>query len=244
MSNFIKDWLNYKKLSRVIIVAAMALVAGLSIGIAVNLIVNAPLIEMKMVYEENPAFVLKDMKLIWDDTVYYVTPMNHTEQGKEIGYATDEYSTWHIYELKGYDRDYLLAVESEEVWRVMSVYPPEVPWRQYILENATEKQRMERMLSVTLYNDGTARLATPLISSYALLSPYYYTLTDDELLIHYESDNIIAKFTVIDENTLVFNKAFVPLFADKGARYISVPLVDTNEIISPDILNCRTVNTK
>ncbi len=218
----VKNVLNFKKPSRVIIVAAVALAAVLSVGFAVNRIVNTPPFEMKMVYEENPAFFLKDMKLIWDDAIYHVTPMNNTGRGKEIGYATDEYSTWRIYELNGYDRDYLLAVESEDVWRVMSIHPPEAPSQQYILENATEKQRAERMLSVTLFNDGTARLAIPPISSYALLSPYYYTFADSELLIYYESDNIIAKFMVIDDNTLIFKEASVPLFADEGARYLSV----------------------
>jgi len=165
------------------------------------------------------------MKLIWGDTVYYKTPMNKTGQGAEIGYATDDISTWRIYELDGYGRDYLLAVESDDVWRVMSTHPPESPFQQYILENATEKQKFERMLSVTLYSDGTAILATPPISSYALIGSYYYTFTDDELLIHYENDNIIARFTIIDDNTLVFKEATEPLFADVGARYVCTPLV-------------------
>ena len=231
----VKNVLNFKKPSRVIIVAAVALVAVLSVGFAVNRIVNAPLIEMKIVYEENPAYFLKDMKLIWDDTIYHVTPMNNIGRGKEIGYATDEDSTWRIYELNGYGHDYLLAVESEDVWRVMSIHPPEKPLQQYVLENATEKQRAERMLSVTLYGDGTARLATPPISSY-MLPNCTYSFTDDELLIYSnietkESENafgvkngeVIARFTVADDNTLVFQSATVPLFAAEGTRYVSTP---------------------
>ncbi|WHH59310.1 hypothetical protein [Petroclostridium sp. X23] len=237
----IKNVLNFKKTSRVIIVAAVALVAVLSIGFAVNRIVNAPLIEMKMVYEENPAFFLKDMKLIWDDTIYHVSPMNNTGRGKEIGYATDEYSTWRIYELNGYGHDYLLAVESEDVWRVMSIHPPEKPLQQYVLENATEKQRAVRMLSVTLYGDGTARLATPLISSY-MLPNCTYAFADDELLIYsnieteelenafgVKNGEVIARFTVADDNTLVFQSATVPLFAAEGARYVSAPNTDSYE---------------
>lgn len=231
----IKNILNFRKPSRMIIVAAVALAAVLSVGFAVNRIVNAPLIEMEIVYEENPAFFLKDMKLIWDDTIYYVTQMNNTGRGKEIGYATDEYSTWRIYELNGYDYDYLLAVESDDVWRVMSIHPPEKPLQQYVLENATEKQRAERMLSVTLYGDGAARLATPLISSY-MLPNCTYAFADDELLIYAsieteESENafgvkngeVIARFRVADDNALVFRSATVPLFAAKGARYVSAP---------------------
>jgi hypothetical protein len=215
---------NVLKPSRVILIAAVALVIGLSIGFALNSAVDEPLIEpveMKIVYEENPAYFFKEMKLIWNDTIYYTTPMNHPKRGREVGFANDEYSTWRIFELKEYGSDYLLADESEDVWRVMSSHPPEKPWRQYILENASEKQKMERMLSVTLYNDGTAMLATPPISSYALLSPYYYSFVDDELLIHYKDGNAFAKFTVIDDSTLVFKSATVSLFAVEGARYIS-----------------------
>jgi beta-lactamase regulating signal transducer with metallopeptidase domain len=229
----IKNVLNFKKTSRVIIVAAVAFVAVLSVGFAVNRIVNAPLIEMEIIYEENPAFFLNDMKLIWDDTIYYVTSMDDIGWGKEIGYATDKYSTWYIYELNGYNRDYLLAAESEDVWRVMSIYPPEKPLQQYILENATEKQRAERMLSVTLYGDGTARLAAPPISSY-MLPNCTYTFADGELLIYssieteelenafgVKNGEVIASFTVTDDNTLIFRTAAVPLFADEGARYVS-----------------------
>ena len=179
-----------------------------------------PLIEMRMAYEENPAFFFKDMKLIWDDTVYYIANINNAKPGKEIGYATDELSTWRIYELKGYGHDYLYAVENEDVWRVMSSHKPEEPFRQYILENATDKQKAERMLSVTLYKDGTARLATPPISSYAMIGIYYYAFEDGELLIFGEKENVTARFTVLDDNTLVFVSAEVPLFADSGARYV------------------------
>lgn len=230
MKEKIKNALNFRKPSRLIIVAIVALVAMLSVGFVIYRIVHAPLIEMKMVYEENPAFFFNDMKLAWDDAVYYVTPLNHIVRGREIGYATDEYGAWRIYELKGYGRDYLLAVESEDVWRVMSIYPPEKPWRQYILENATEKQRMERMLSITLHKDGTAMLATPPISSYVLIEPYYYTFSGDELIVHYENGNVIARFTVIDDHTLAFKEATVPLFADEGARYVSAP--DTSSVSS------------
>lgn len=88
----------------------------------------------------------------------------------------------------------------------------------YVLEDATERQRLERMLSVTLYRDGTARLQTPPISSYLLLDPYFYTFTDSELLIHYERDDVIARFA-LDGDALVFREASVPLYADEGARY-------------------------
>ena len=178
------------------------------------------LIEMQMVYEDNPAFFFKDMKLVWDDTEYFVTHVDDANPGKEIGYATDEFSRWRIFELKGYGSDYLYAVESEDVWRVMSVYPPEEPWRQYILENATEHDRALKMMSVTLLEDGTARLSTPPISSYAMVGTYYYAFENEELLIFQERENITARFTVLSDNTLVFVSSSVPLFADSGARYV------------------------
>ena len=139
--------MNFKRASRIIIVAAMALVAVLSVGLAMNRATDATFIErgndykespalfqMEIVYEENPAFFFLDMRLIWDDTTYYVTHMSNAKRGKEIGYATDEFSTWCIYELEGYGREYLYAEESEDVWRVMSIYQAEQPWRQYTLE--------------------------------------------------------------------------------------------------------------
>ncbi|MCL2815710.1 MAG: hypothetical protein FWD23_14025 [Oscillospiraceae bacterium] len=180
------------------------------------------LIEMQMVYDENPAHWYKDMKLIWGDTAYYVTNVKNPKPGKQIGYAADEYDGWHIYELKGHGRKYLYAVEknNEDCWRVMSVYPPEQPWRQYILENATDREKFERMMSVTLYKDGTAELATPPISSYAMFGTYYYAFENDELLIFQKRENITAHFTVLDDNTLVFVFASVPLYADKEARYV------------------------
>ena len=103
----------------------------------------------------------------------------------------------------------------------------------YSLENSTERQKLEHLSSVTLYSDGTALLLTPPISSYAL-PKCTYAFAGDELLIYAsieteESENafgvkngeIIARFTVANDNTLVFQSASVPVFAEKGARYVS-----------------------
>jgi beta-lactamase regulating signal transducer with metallopeptidase domain len=215
----------------VLSVVLLVAVSGTALALGAGRTEGEGLIEMQLVYRDNPAFFFDDMNLLWGDTIYYVVSADSPERGREIGYATDEYSTWRIYEVKGYGQDYLLAVESEDVWRVMSSHAPEKPWRQYILENATDRQRVERMLSVSLYVDGTAHLATSLISSYSLLSPYYYTFLDGELLIHYEDNNTIAKFTVVDDNTIVFKEASVPLYADEGARYV-VRYDDVDEFIA------------
>ncbi|MCL1821182.1 MAG: M56 family metallopeptidase, partial [Oscillospiraceae bacterium] len=220
--------LKNKKHTRVALILSVVLILAVSgTAIALGAGRSGPLIEMKMIYEENPAFFLKDMILLWGDVGYRVTHVQNARPGKEIGYATDEISTWRIFELRGHGRDYLFAQESEDVWRVMTSGPIEVPWRQYILENATDRQRMERMLSVSLHSDGTATLATPLISSFALVAPYYYAFENGELLIGYKNNNFnestrlepFARFEVVDDNTIIFKEASVPLFADVGARY-------------------------
>ena len=105
----------------------------------------------------------------------------------------------------------------------MSVYPPAEPYRQYILENATERQKLMSMLSVTLYNDGTARLSIPPISSYFFGNECFYTFTDDELVIYQDNENIIARFTVVDDHTLTFKESSVLLYAETDARYVSTP---------------------
>jgi len=77
-------------------------------------------------------------------------------------------------------------------------------------------------------------LGIPPISSY-LLPDCTYAFSDGELLIYasikvdkaekafgLKNGEEIARFAVVDDNTLVFQSATVPLFADKGARYVSV----------------------
>jgi hypothetical protein len=217
------DILTLRKLTLII---TLAVVIMLFTGCAMNEAASIPLdsdeqLEMKVIYEDNPAFFFKSMKLIWNDTIYHVAPISQNEQGAFIGFAADENSTWAIYELKGYDHDYLLAVESEDVWRVMTTHPSaDTIVRQYILENATERQKLERMFSVSLFNDGTATLAIPPISSLLLFSPYYYTFMDDELMIHYERDNVIATFTVVNDDVIILKSATAGLFVDEGRYFV------------------------
>jgi len=111
----------------------------------------------------------------------------------------------------------------------------------YHLENMTERQKLERLSSISLYSDGTARLATPPISSY-MLPNCTYDFADGELLIYasietkeFESafgvkhGDLIARFTVAADGALVFESATVLLFADKGARYASAPNTSSYE---------------
>jgi hypothetical protein len=91
------------------------------------------------------------------------------------------------------------------------------------------------MRSVKLYGDGMAMLETPYISSY-LMPNCTYAFAGDELLIYADIENasgerffgaadgeIIARFSVEDENTIVFETSAVPLVAETGARYVSPP---------------------
>ena len=217
--------LSFNKPARAIIAAAIALAAVSFAGYTANRVISGRLIEMEIIYEDNPAFYSQDIKLLWGDTVYHAVHIADARRGKEIGYAVNEYDDWRIYELKGYTRDHLCAIEKASgsgLW-VFSVYPPEQPRQQYILENATDRDRMERMLSVSLYSDGTARLATPPISSYALVGACSYSYTDGELLIFDESQGEIARFEVVDDTAIIFRAATVPLFAKAGARYVIAP---------------------
>ena len=193
-----------------------------------------PFIEMQMVYEENPAHWSKDMKLIGGEKTYSEVDwiIEKIEKGAEIGFADDEYGGWRLYELNGYDKDLFLLVQEKDnpdCIRIMTTHPTSRNiWRQYVLENATDRERMERMLSITLYNDGRAKLATPPISSYAMVGNYYYSFENDEMLIFQQKEAIIARFTVLDDNTLIFVSATVPLFADSEARYVRITEEENN----------------
>jgi len=107
--------------------------------------------------------------------------------------------------------------------------------RVFFLENASKKDRIEKLLSITLYEDGTAQLSAPLISSY-LLPPCIFSIRDNDLSIYpvintdrerefygLSSGDVLATFSFINEDTLVFKATSVPLYADAGARYVYTP---------------------
>ena len=217
-----------------IAVFALLTAVGVFIG-ACSTVKNADtLIEMQMIYEENPAHWSKDLKLIWKEKIYSEVDwiIEKIEKGAKIGFADDEYGGWLLYELNGYDKDlFLLAQEKDnpDCTRIMTTYPTlRNIWRQYVLENATDRERMERMLSITLYNDGRANLATPPISSYAMVGNYYYSFENGELLISGEKENTVARFSAPDDDTLIFVSATVPLFADEGAHYVRLTDKESN----------------
>jgi len=240
----IKNVLNFKKSSRVVIFGAITLVAILTVGFAVNRNSQTAsdgaggidelngIAEMAIVYEAIPNSPFKDITLIPNanyESVSSIIPvyreifLDNYERGKQIGFAEgEEGMNWRIYEIKNYRQDYLLAVNDIGTEHVMSTYRAEV-LKQYVIENTTEKEKFEKLAAVTLFKDGSANLTTPPISSFAFVEPYYYTFKDDELLIHYENSSTFAIFDVMDDDTLAFKSSTVPLFADKGARYINSP---------------------
>ena len=93
----------------------------------------------------------------------------------------------------------------------------------YYLESADERDKFDRVASVTLYYDGRADVPQPMISSFSF-APCKYSLVGGELLIYTEgASEAIAVFTIEDDNTLVFKSKTVPIFADIGARYVHKP---------------------
>ena len=104
----------------------------------------------------------------------------------------------------------------------------------YGLENATEQQFAERMTHFSLYKNGTMSFAIPPISSY--IPPHCtYSVEGDEMVFRaiiktehekgffgLENGDVVARFLIEDENTLIFLSAEVALFAEPNGRYILV----------------------
>lgn len=102
--------------------------------------------------------------------------------------------------------------------------------RTYYLENLTEIQQIEKLSSITLYDNGKAILATPPISSY-LLPDCTYRMVGKELIIYANiaaeeedffgmpDETELARFQVHD-NILTFQSAAVPVYAKKGMQYV------------------------
>ena len=101
----------------------------------------------------------------------------------------------------------------------------------YVLENATDRDKLEKMMYVSLFEDGKARLSSPPISSLYLPDCKYsekdgtiFILFDNSKGVEFfdmEDGQIIATFEVVDDNTIIFKGASVALFASPGARYVS-----------------------
>ena len=214
--------LSAKKSVLVITIVAMAVVAVISVGLVLNRFAQKHLIEMQMVYEDTPPFISIDnpayINMIWDDTAYFVTSVENYKRGKEIGYAANGFDAWRVYEIEGYGRDYLLVTNDNKRFVMSS----NIQLLQRYTFDSTPTVFSSKLISITLYNDGTARIARSLLSSTMLLdSTYYYAFSGDELLIHYKSGDLFAKFDVFDENTLIFKEPSLAWMSYEGARFIS-----------------------
>ncbi len=108
----------------------------------------------------------------------------------------------------------------------------------FSLENPDSGQRVERMISFKLNGDGTAMFYHAIISSFAL-PPCTYAYEDGELVFRadlkpsleqalygVEDGVVVARFSVVDKNTLVFVDSELPpnapLYAVQGGRYVFV----------------------
>lgn len=135
----------------------------------------------------------------------------------------DVYPSYHSEGMSGYTS---LGSDTVRLY-----YVAEAP-RVFVLENPNDEFYWT-LSSITLYADGRAEFNMPVISSYTLVdTPLFYSFTDDVLEIQYEDGSMVARFRVIDENTLTYWESNVPIYADYGARYVYTP----NPPPVPDIL--------
>lgn len=125
-----------------------------------------------------------------------------------------------------------------------------VAYKSYGLENATDRQRMDKMITFSLYKNGTMSFAPALISSY-IPPRCTYSIEGDEMVFRarikterdrqffgLEDGAVVARFTIIDENTLVFSSAEIALFAEPNGRYVAVyPDVNIEAVPVYDLTN-------
>jgi hypothetical protein len=183
---------------------------------------------------------------VFDDGSVYITRsadnndlVRHIENAYEVTFSEQMGSAYFF----GSDEKSIIA-ETEIYWRKYQVWEITIhnnlfAWKSYALENATERQRMERMTQFSLYTNGTASFAVPQISSY-IPPNCTYTVESDEMVFRaiiktehekgffgLEDSDIVARFLIEDENTLVFLSAEVALFAEQNGRYVLVYPDDT-----------------
>jgi beta-lactamase regulating signal transducer with metallopeptidase domain len=223
----IKNVLNFKKPSRMIISAAIALAAVLSVGFALDRANNNnELFRFEVSY--NASESTDGIQFILDNTVYSLYgggwQTQQPEEGSEIGFAVGANGEWYkIFEREGYSISEFIIATDAELMSPAQIYMAEIR-RTFVLEDMTEEQRMTRLNSVTIHPNGTASLKMPPISSYATAHPLLFTLFDGEFLIHYENGDTVARFEYIDGTTLILKEASSLLFADVGARYSAEPI--------------------
>ena len=101
--------------------------------------------------------------------------------------------------------------------------------RMFTLENVTDNQRRYQMWAVSLYSDGTATLFNAMVISFSIPpAPHNsFSIVGDELSIYsnYQAFEgmLMARFTIIDNNTLELVSAAPPLIAIEGTRFVFTP---------------------
>ena len=128
-----------------------------------------------------------------------------------------------------------LRHESNLIWSGTPESPYLVAWKTYALENATEEQRVGRMMYISLYTNGTMSFAPALAISSAPPPRCTYSIEGDEMVFRaiikterdrnfhkLEDGDVVARFTILDENTLVFHSAEITLNAEPNGRYVAV----------------------
>ena len=98
--------------------------------------------------------------------------------------------------------------------------------RVFVLENMTDEQQRNQMWAVSLFGDGTATLHNALYISVGIPpAPYNsFFIEENELVIYsnYQAfdGRLMARFTIIDNDTLELISATPPLMAREGTRFV------------------------
>ena len=128
-----------------------------------------------------------------------------------------------------------LRYEGNLVWSGSLEDSYQIAWKTYALENATEQQRAERMMYISLYTNGTMSFAPAMVSSTVPPPQCTYAIEGNEMVFRaiiktardrdfhkLEDGDIVARFTIIDDDTLMFHSSEILLYAEPNGRYVAV----------------------
>ena len=117
MKEKVKRVLNFKKPSRVIIAATIALVAVLSVGFALNKASENDLLEFEVIFSDVTEYSRTEQFKLGDTlySIYIVNGQIQTAGGtrwlKQVGVAFDDFGKYRIYERQGYSIDEFITVQ-------------------------------------------------------------------------------------------------------------------------------------
>lgn len=128
MKERVKRVLNFKKPSRVIIVAAIALVAVLSVGFACSRSGSRDLIEFEVIFndvtEHNRSIQFKHGDTLYTDYIVNGELQNAdgTRGLNEVGYALDDFGKYRIFERDGYSINEFIIVQDYGFMNPATIY--------------------------------------------------------------------------------------------------------------------------